>query len=77
MANRNETLFRALKPILSSPDEARPYADIGRQLGKTEGAFKVAAKSLRDRFIEITRGRPRIHRTQGSVDDEIRFLLSL
>jgi RNA polymerase sigma-70 factor (ECF subfamily) len=47
-------LFEALKPVLTG--RAAPYAQIALQLHMTEGAVKVAAHRLRQRYRDTLRG---------------------
>jgi RNA polymerase sigma factor (sigma-70 family) len=49
-----EQLFLALQHVLTGSDAAR-HADVGRELGMTEGAVRVAAHQLRRQFREIVR----------------------
>ena len=69
-------LFDALKPLLSSPGEARPYAEIGARFSMNEGAVKIAVHRLRQRYGAALR--TEIAETVGTaaeVDAELRHLL--
>lgn len=70
-------LFEALKPFLSGDDEDVSYAEISKRTGMSEGALRVAAHRLRQRYRELLR--LEIANTVSSpaaVDDEIRELFS-
>ncbi len=69
-------LFAALAPALAGSSPAPSYREIGKRLGLSEGAVKVAAHRLRARYrerlravIEDTVAKP------SEVDDELRHLL--
>ncbi|MEO7319124.1 MAG: hypothetical protein ABIZ56_09065 [Chthoniobacteraceae bacterium] len=69
-------LFGALKPLLSSPSEARPYAEIGAQFSMNEGAVKIAVHRLRQRYGAALRAE--IAETVGTAEEveaELRHLL--
>ena len=69
-------LFSALKPLLTAPGSARPYAEIGAQFSMKEGAVKVAVHRLRQRYGAALRAE--IAETVGTaeeVDAELRHLL--
>jgi RNA polymerase sigma-70 factor (ECF subfamily) len=70
------TLFEALKGFLTG-GAAQTYAAVGRELGMTEGAIKVAVHRLRRRYRALLRDE--IAQTlvdPQEIDDEIRYLLS-
>lgn len=70
------SLFDALKDTLAGTRSV-PYAEIGRRLGMSEGAMKVAAHRLRRRYRALLEDE--IAQTVASRDeirDEIRYLLS-
>ena len=72
-----EAVFEALKPLLTQPGNALPYAEIGTQLGMTEAAVKVAVHRLRLRYRELLR--KEIAETvanPGEVEDELRYLFA-
>lgn len=54
-ASGREAIFAQLKGELTSTAERPPHAKIGRELGMTPGAVKVAAHRLRQRFGEVLR----------------------
>ena len=69
-------IFDALKPLLTAPGSARPYAEIGAEFGMNEGAVKTAVHRLRQRYGAALRAE--IAETVGSadeVDEELRHLL--
>lgn len=73
-ANRSDA-FEALVPFVGGQGDARPYAEIARRLGSTEGAVKVAVHRLRSRYREHLRAE--IRDTVGDeaeIDEEIRHL---
>lgn len=68
-------LFRALSPRLTAGGEAAPLAEAARELGKSEGALKVALFRMRARYRELLRAE--IAETVADpeeVEDEIRGL---
>ena len=70
-------LFDALVGCLSGGDGEATYKEIGQRLGMTEGAVKVAACRMRQRYRE--RVRQQIMTTVDSpaeIDDEIRHLFT-
>jgi RNA polymerase sigma-70 factor (ECF subfamily) len=70
-------LFDRLRVFLLGEKSAGPYIRVAEALGMTEGAVKVAAHRLRQRFREVLReeiGRTVEDPTQ--VDDEIRELFA-
>jgi RNA polymerase sigma factor (sigma-70 family) len=73
----HERLYERLKPALLGAAEALPYAQIGRELGMTEGAVKKAAQRLRLRYRTILRERiAATVDTPQDVDDEVRALFA-
>lgn len=67
-----DELFAALKVYLAAASTAPPHAEVGGQLGMSEGAVKVAAHRLRQRYKQLLRDE--IARTVGAeadVDEEI------
>lgn len=73
-----ESLFESLKGALAGVRETESAAAIGRRLGMTEGAVRVAAHRLRQRYRELLRDE--ISQTVGSqdeVDAEIRHLFNV
>jgi RNA polymerase sigma factor (sigma-70 family) len=68
--------FERLEGMLTG--EKRPYADVARELGTTEGAIKVRVHRLRRRFRELLE--QEVGATVSDdreVDDEIRHLLAV
>jgi RNA polymerase sigma-70 factor (ECF subfamily) len=71
-------LFATLRHTLAGPGTAAPYAELGRQLGLTEGAVKVAVHRLRQRYRALLR--ETIAETVASaaeVEEELRYLLQI
>jgi RNA polymerase sigma factor (sigma-70 family) len=71
-------LCAALEPVLFADTEAPAYAQIGRQLGMTEAAVKMAALRIRQRLKKLIRDE--VLQTVGSeheLEEELRYLLSL
>ncbi len=69
-------LFSALKPLLTAPASARPYAEIGAEFGMNEGAVKTAVHRLRQRYGAALRAE--ISETVGTAEEvgaELRYLL--
>jgi len=48
-------LFRALRGTLVAGGDTPPYAELAERLGRSEGAVKVAAHRLRQRYKELLR----------------------
>jgi RNA polymerase sigma factor (sigma-70 family) len=73
--NGKTKLFEALKPSLAGEGRDEGYAQIGSQLGMSEGAVKVAAHRLRARYRDILRIRiGETVDTEQAVDEEIKDL---
>jgi len=69
-------LFAALSPMLGAAGAARPYAEIGVQLGMEEGAVKVAVHRLRRRYGAALRAEiAETVATAEEVQVELRHLL--
>ena len=69
-------VFADLQPHLQGDRPGLPYAEVAARHGMTEGAVKVAALRLRQRYGELLR--EEIGLTVGSaeeVDEELRHLL--
>ena len=69
-------LFQALEPCLIGSRDTQPYAALGAELGMSEGAARVAACRLRERYREGLKAE--IAHTVASaeeVDEELRHLL--
>lgn len=78
----NETgkaaLFESLKGFIWGDKGAASYAEIGRQLGLSEGNIKVAVHRLRQRFRELLRAEvAHTVARPGDVDEELRYLISV
>jgi RNA polymerase sigma-70 factor (ECF subfamily) len=70
-------LFEELKATLEGDRPDRPYADVAARTGMGEGAVRMAAHRLRQRYGELLR--ERIAQTVASpaeVDAEIQFLFT-
>lgn len=46
-------VFRVLRPTLTGPRDAQPYAGLATALGRSEGAVKVAVHRLRQRYRAV------------------------
>lgn len=71
-----ERIFEHLRPHLQGERSGRPYAEIGAELGLSEGAVKVTVHRLRQRYGELLRAE--LTRTVGDeaeVAAELRHLL--
>jgi RNA polymerase sigma-70 factor (ECF subfamily) len=69
-------VFEALKGCLAAESDTSAYAAVGRRLGMTEGAVKVAAHRLRKRYRDLLREEiAQTVATADLVDEEIRYLL--
>jgi RNA polymerase sigma factor (sigma-70 family) len=74
-ASGKERLLSTLRPQLQGDRGGRPYAEIGMELGLSEGAVKVAVHRLRQRYGELLRAE--VARTVGDeaeIADELRHL---
>jgi RNA polymerase sigma factor (sigma-70 family) len=73
-----EKFFEALKNYTWGDSSADSYADIGREFGVSEGAVKIAALRLRERYRELLR--MEVARTvadASQIEDELRYLLQV
>jgi RNA polymerase sigma factor (sigma-70 family) len=71
-------LFEALKLYTWGESGVTSYADLAAQFGMSEGAVKVAAHRLRERYRELLRAEvARTVAEPNEVDDELRHLLSV
>lgn len=72
-----EALFEELKGTLTGDKATAPYAELGARLGLSEGAVKVAAHRLRQRYRELLRAEI-ANTVAGSeqVEDELRHLFA-
>jgi RNA polymerase sigma-70 factor (ECF subfamily) len=69
--------FDKLKIILTMGKGAVPLAQLGAELGMTEGAVKIATHRLRQRYREVlTEQVAQTVSTAEEIDDEIRYLFS-
>jgi RNA polymerase sigma-70 factor (ECF subfamily) len=69
-------LFAELKPLLTSGGGARSYAEIGALFGMSEGAVKVAAHRLRQRYRAALRAEiAETVESDSEIDAELRHLL--
>src|SRR5262245_10616359 len=70
-------VYERLKGVLAASSDTPPYAEIGRQLGMTEGAVKKAAQRLRQRYRELIRAHIAATVDDPSqVEDEVRALFA-
>lgn len=69
--------FELMKSSLLGESVEGGYAAIGRALGITEGAVKVAVHRLRKRFREMVREEiAQTVATEREIDEEVRYLLT-
>lgn len=71
-----EAVFEVLQVVVSSPDKNSNFADLGKELGISEGAARTAAYRLRKRYREVLQSE--ISETLGeneSVEGELNYLL--
>lgn len=77
MEDGKKQLFDTLRCVLDRSEDAAPVAALAAELELTEGAVKVAAHRLRQRFGESLRAEIReTVNTAAEVEDEIRELFS-
>ena len=70
--------FAVLRVAMSAPRGSLPFADLGRQLGMTEGAARVAVHRLRKRYRQVLR--ETIAQTVAGaeqVEEELQYLLKV
>jgi RNA polymerase sigma-70 factor (ECF subfamily) len=74
-ARHDTALFLALKPTLTTPEDAPAYAQIAAALNLSENALKTAAHRLRRRYRDALRARiaATVDSPEG-IDEEIRHL---
>ena len=75
--SRQRSIFVRLRPGLLGAEGAPTYRQIGEEMGKTEGAVKMAAHRLRARYRTLIRDE--IAHTVADladVDDEIAALMA-
>ena len=76
--NGKAALFDELKAAIWSGGRRVGHAELGRRLGMTEGAVKVAIHRLKRRFAEEFRSEvARTVLSPDDVDNEIRYLLTI
>ena len=71
-------LFETLKASVWGEKTDTPYQQIAAQFGTTEGAIKVKAHRMRERYRELLR--EEVAQTVASpaeVDEELRYLASI
>ena len=77
-ASGREALFDDLKGLISLETATAPYEEIGKKHGLSEGAVKVAAHRLRQKFREALRALiADTVEDETEIDDEIRYLFSV
>ena len=70
-------LFNALRGVIWGGRQEGGYEALARQLGMSEGAFKVAVHRLRTRFKECLHQEvAQTVATPGEIEDELRHLLT-
>jgi RNA polymerase sigma factor (sigma-70 family) len=77
-AQGHAPLCAELEPVMFYDDDASPYAEIGRKLGMSEGAVKMAASRIRRRLRGIVCDE--IMQTVANEQDwqdEVRYLIEL
>jgi DNA-directed RNA polymerase specialized sigma24 family protein len=76
--NGHAALCTALEPVLFADMSAPAYAQIGRELGMTEAAVKMAALRIRQRLRQLIRDEVlQTVASEGDLEDELRYLLQL
>ena len=72
------SLYERLKVFESGDGNGPPYAELGTELGLTEGGVKCAVSRLRQRYRELVREEV-AHTVQSpeEIDGEIRYLISV
>lgn len=73
-----QDLFEALQPSLTGPSGGPRYAELGRQVGLSEGTVAVAMHRMRRRYGEFLREEiAATVATAEEADDELRHLLRI
>ena len=73
--NEKSDLFEALKPTVWGEPTDSSYQEIASRLGMAEGAVKVAAHRMRQRYRELLRNEvAQTVATAAEVDEELRYL---
>jgi len=71
-------LFEKLKHVVSTDDKSARYAEICTEFGMTEGAVKVAAFRLKNRYAELLREKIADTLVEGeNIEEEIAYLKSV
>ena len=71
-------LFQGLKASISLDGHGTSYAAVGRQLGMSESAIKVAAHRMRKQYRELLRAHIRsTTASPADVDEEIQHLFTV
>lgn len=72
----NEDVFDALAPSVAADPGALPYADLAKQLERSQGALRTAASRLRARWRErVVRLVTETVDTPADLEDELRALI--
>ena len=77
-SGNRQTHFEKLKPWLVGQNDSLSQKEVGKQIGLTEGAIKVAIHRLRKRFREHIKSE--ITDTLGpndAIEDELRYLVEV
>lgn len=68
-------LFDLLRTTLAGPGNSAPYAELGRRIGLSESAIKVAVHRLRQRYRGLLRETiAETVATEAEVEEELRYL---
>jgi RNA polymerase sigma-70 factor (ECF subfamily) len=71
-------LFSQLRGLLLDTAQAKPYAEIARQIGMSEEAVKKASQRMRQRYQHIIREEiGRTVATTSEIEEEMRYLWSV
>lgn len=73
-----ERLFEAIKGSLIGGEPRRPYREVARELGMSEGAVKLSVHRLRRHYGRVLRREvaQTVERPE-ETDEELRYLLSV
>ena len=78
LADEASGLFEALKPTIWGEPTDSSYQEIASKVGMTEGAVKVAAHRMRQRYRELLRNEvAHTVATAAEVDEELRYLAAV
>ena len=70
-------IFEELKPFISGDGEELSYAELAPRLGMSEGALRVAAHRLRQRYADCVRAEiAKVVQRPEEVDEEVRHLFA-